>query len=306
MNPHAARPLRSVLYVPAGNERALAKAATLGADALILDLEDAVAPQMKEDARRALVAWHSARPDVPGLTVIRINALSTEWGAADLALAVQLAPDAILLPKVDTPRDLLEVGDALDEADPDGAVRLWAMVETPRGLLNIGALAELGRDPAARLSALVAGTNDLARETGTSLGDERRYAAPWLMQIVLAARAGHLAAIDGVMNDFSDEAGFVRECAQGAAMGFDGKTLIHPRQIGPANAAFSPSADAIAEARSIVAAFADPAHAGRGAIALGGRMVERLHLEGAERLLARAGLAAEGSGQSSSEIVFGG
>jgi citrate lyase subunit beta/citryl-CoA lyase len=161
------------------------------------------------------------------------------------------------------------------------------MIETPRALINIGAIAELGRDASSRLACLVAGTNDLALETGVSTEAGRRFMTPWLMQIVLAARAGGMAALDGVFNDFGNLAGFAAECADAAAMGFDGKTLIHPAQIEAANAAFAPPAEAVAQARAVVAAFGAPENAGKGVVALDGRMVERLHLAQAERLLAK-------------------
>ena len=219
---------------------------------------------------------------------MRVNALSSEWGAEDFAFVRSLEPDGILLPKVDTPRVILEAGDALDDEAVADRVKLWAMVETPRTLLNLGPIAELGRDPASRLAGLIAGTNDLVKDTGVLATPDRRYLMPWLMQIVLAARAGGLVALDGVMNDFRALDAFKRECADAAAMGFDGKTLIHPSQIGPANAAFSPSDTAVADARRIVDAFALPENEGKGVIVLDGRMVERLHLAQAERLLARA------------------
>ena len=279
---------RSVLYVPASNAKALAKAATLACDAVVVDLEDAVAPAEKVGARAALETWFAARGTAGRQVVVRINALSSEWGEADLALAARLEPDGILLPKVDTPREVLEAGDALDEAGVSDTVKLWAMIETPRAVLNIGHIAELGRDPAARLAAFVVGTNDLARDTGVSVRPDRRWLASWLMQIVLAARAGGVAVLDGVYNDFRDADGFARECAEAAAMGFDGKTLIHPSQIGAANAAFSPSAEALSEAEAIVAAFARPENAGRGVIQVGGRMTEILHLAQAEDLIRRA------------------
>ncbi|TIT07194.1 MAG: CoA ester lyase, partial [Mesorhizobium sp.] len=176
-----------------------------------------------------------------------------------------------------------------DNFVPDG-VKLWAMVETPKALLNIGAIAELGRDPAWRLACFVAGTNDLVKATGILATPDRRYLMPWLMQLVLAARAGGLDVIDGVANDFRDLDAFARECAEGAAMGFDGKSLIHPAQIEPANRAFSPAPEALAEARAIRDAFARPENAGKGVIALDGRMVERLHLAQAEKLLAKAAI----------------
>ncbi len=289
MSDHAPRRRRSVLYVPASNERALAKLATLACDAVVIDLEDSIAPDAKVLGRETLKAFFAGRAPGGMETIIRINALTSPWGADDLAVAADLEPDGILLPKVDTPRDLLEAGDMLDDADVPDRVRLWAMIETPKAMLNIGAIAELGRDPAARLACLVAGTNDLVKETGVLMTPDRRYLMPWLMQIVLAARAGGLDALDGVSNDFRDLDAFARECAEGAAMGFDGKTLIHPAQIVPANAGFSPSAEAVAEARKVVDAFAQPANAGKGVIALDGRMVEELHRVQAERTLSRAG-----------------
>ncbi|MGN6306076.1 MAG: HpcH/HpaI aldolase/citrate lyase family protein [Mesorhizobium sp.] len=278
------RPRRSALYIPVSNDKALAKAQSLDADVVIFDLEDAVAPADKQAARAKLAAIFAV-PAGRAERVVRINALSSEWGADDLAAALACAPDAILLPKVDTARDILEAGDVLDEAAAPDAVKLWAMIETPKALLNIGAIAELGRDPASRLACFVAGTNDLAKETGVF---DRRYLAPWLMQLVLAAKAGGLDLLDGVYNDFRDADGLARECAEGAAMGFDGKTVIHPSQIGPANAAFAPSETALADARAIRDAFAKPENAGKGVIGLDGKMVERLHLAQAEKLLAKA------------------
>jgi citrate lyase subunit beta/citryl-CoA lyase len=288
------RPRRSVLYVPASNERALAKISSLACDAAIIDLEDAVAPAEKVSAREKLAAFMKDRAAGGPEIVIRINPLAGEWGSDDLQLAGSLGPDAILLPKVDNPRDILEAGDMLDEAAVPNATALWAMIETPKAILNLGPIAELGRDAASRLGCLVAGANDLAKDTGIRISPDRRYLVPLLVQIVVAARAGGLAALDGVVNDFSDGGRLSRECDEAAAMGFDGKTLIHPSQIEPANKAFAPDPEALAEARSVVAAFALPENDGKGAIALDGRMVERLHLAEAERLLARAGLPASG------------
>jgi len=276
---------RSVLYVPASNEKALRKSAALPCDAVIYDLEDAVGPEEKEDARERLRGFlaGSGRPKCE--TVIRVNALSSEWGTGDLQVAGACRPDAILLPKIDGPRDILDVDAVLDETDAPRSIRLWAMVETARSVLNIGAIAELGRDPAARLSCLVAGTNDIAKETRVT---SRINMAPWLMQIVLAARAGNLTALDGVSNDFRDLEAFARECAEARAMGFDGKTLIHPAQIDPANAAFSPTAAEIAEAEAVVEEFSKPENRFRGVVSIQGRMVERLHLEQSEALLKKA------------------
>ena len=284
------RPRRSALYVPAANEKALAKIGQLACDCVIVDLEDAVAPGQKGEAREKMARFFAGREPDGKEMVIRINALASEWGADDLAAARACRPDAILVPKVETAHDLLDVDDALDEAEARPSLSLWAMIETPRALLNVGTLAALGRDRGARLSCLVAGTNDLVKDTGVRPGPGRRLLAPWLMQVVLAARAGGLDALDGVANDFSDLDAFAAECAQGRDMGFDGKTLIHPAQIAPANAAFSPSRDEIDAALAIRAAFALPDNAGKGVISLDGRMVERLHLDQAERLLGKAGL----------------
>ncbi|ESX97935.1 CoA ester lyase [Mesorhizobium sp. LNJC405B00] len=282
------RPRRSVLYVPASNDKALAKIATLACDAVIIDLEDAVAPADKIAARDKLAGIFASRPKRRCEMIVRVNALSSEWGNDDLLTAAKFEPDGILLSKVATPRDILEVGDVLDDNFAPDSVKLWAMIETPKAMLNIGAIAELGRDPASRLACFVAGTNDLVKETGILATPDRRYLVPWLMQMVLAARAGGIDMLDGVSNDFRDLDAFARECTEAAAMGFDGKTLIHPAQIETANRAFAPAPEALAQARAVKDAFALPENAGKGVIALNGRMVERLHLAQAEKLLAKA------------------
>lgn len=282
------RPRRSVLYVPASNDKALAKIATLACDAVIIDLEDAVAPADKIAAREKLAGIFTSRPKQHCEMIVRVNALASEWGADDLLAAAKFEPDGILLSKVATPRDVLEVGDVLDDNFAPDSIKLWAMIETPKAMLNIGAIAELGRDPASRLNCFVAGTNDLVKETGVLATPDRRYLVPWLMQMVLAARAGGIDMLDGVSNDFRDPEAFARECTEAAAMGFDGKTLIHPAQIDAANRTFAPAPEALAEARAVKDAFALPENAGKGVIALDGRMVERLHLAQAEKLLAKA------------------
>ncbi|UVK39676.1 CoA ester lyase [Mesorhizobium sp. AR10] len=287
------RPRRSVLYIPASNDKALAKIATLACDAVIIDLEDAVAPADKSSAREKLAGIFAKRPvaNHDGRRcemIVRVNALASEWGTDDLLAMAKCEPDGILLPKVDTPRDILEVGDVLDDNFAPDAVKLWAMIETPKAMLNIGAIAELGRDLASRLTCFVAGTNDLIKETGVLVTPDRRYLVPWLMQMLLAARAGGLDMLDGVSNDFRDLDAFARECAEAAAMGFDGKTLIHPAQIEAANRAFAPAPEAVAEARAVKDAFALAENAGKGVLALNGKMVERLHLTQAEKLLAKA------------------
>jgi len=290
MSTMPSRPRRSVLYMPATNEKALAKLPSLACDCVIFDLEDAVAPEAKADARERLRGFLTQnRPDRVEI-VVRINALSTEWGTEDLIAMRACRPHAILLPKIDTPRDVKEADEALDDMDAGRNLALWTMIETPKALLNIGAIAELGRDNATRLACFIAGTNDLVKDTGVRATPDRRYLMPWLLHIVLAARAGGLDALDGVSNDFRDLDAFARECAEGRNLGFDGKTLIHPAQIDPANTAFSPAEEEVREAQAIVAAFALPENAGKGVIRLDGRMVERLHLVQAERLLAKAGL----------------
>jgi citrate lyase subunit beta/citryl-CoA lyase len=285
----AYRPRRAVLFVPASNEKAIAKIPSLACDTVIFDLEDAVAPEAKAQARERLKAWFEARPKNGPECVIRVNPLASDWGLDDLRAVCTCAPDAVLLPKVNSPRDIHDFDDALDEADAPEGLKLWIMIETPKAMLNIGALAEFGRDRAARLDCFVAGTNDLIKDTGVLATPDRRYIMPWLLQMVLAARAGGLDVLDGVSNDFRDLDAFARECAEGAAMGFDGKTLIHPAQIEPALTAFSPVAEAVAEAEAVRSAFALPENAEKGVISIDGKMVERLHLAQAERLLARAG-----------------
>ncbi len=280
--------------MPAGNERALAKADTVDADVVIFDLEDAVDPAAKDDAREALRDFFRERRPKRPECVIRINALDSEWGTEDMLAARACLPDAILVPKVDGPGDIRQAADALVETDAPKTLRLWAMAETPLFLLNIAGIAALGHEPETRLDCFVTGTNDLIKDTGIDGGRGRTYLAPILTQIVVAARAGGLDVIDGVHNDFRDLDGLAAECEQGRAMGFDGKSLIHPAQIEAANTAFSPSPQEVAAAQAIVAAFARPEHAGKGVINLDGRMVERLHLAQAGKTLARAGAATTG------------
>ncbi|PRD40986.1 CoA ester lyase [Phyllobacterium phragmitis] len=286
------RPRRSVLYVPASNPRAMQKSVTLAADAIIFDLEDSVAPEAKAEAREALRAHFREHPVAAFERIIRINPLVSQWGGEDILAARACNPDAILLPKVDHPRNLIEAATALDEADAAYTMELWAMIETPRGILNADEVARLGSHSSARLGCFVIGPNDIARETGVDLTGGRMFLVPWLMQIVLAARAGGLDVLDGVYNDFGDAEGFARECRQGAAMGFDGKTLIHPSQVDAANRSFSPDETEIAEARAIVELFMRPENADKGVLSFDGRMVERLHLAQAERLLAKANMIA--------------
>jgi citrate lyase subunit beta/citryl-CoA lyase len=286
------RPRRSVPYMPAANDRALEKAQSIPADAIIFDLEDAVAPDAKPEARaKAVAAVRSGDYGNRELT-IRCNGLDTQWGADDVAAAGPAAPSAVVIPKVDSVEYLDRVSAILDDAGAPAAVRIWAMIETPRGILNAAVIAAAGRMPGSRLDCLVVGLNDLRKETGVLPQPGRSYLVPWLMQVVLAVSAYGLDAIDSVFNDFRDEQGFDAECLQGRAMGFAGKMLIHPAQIEPANRHFSPDPAAIAEAKAIISAFADPASDGLNVINAGGRMVERLHLVQAESLVHKARLIA--------------
>ena len=266
---------RSLLYVPAVNARALDKARGLPCDAVIVDLEDSVAPEAKDQARQAAVAALGA--GFGGReTAIRCNALDTPWGEADLKAALQARPDAVVLPKVRGPEDVAAVRAVLG-----GRIEIWAMIESCRAVLD---LARIAAEPS--LGALLMGTNDLAAEMRCRLTTGREALAGALSQTVIAARAHGLSPLDGPFNDFRDLGGLESQCRHAAEMGFDGKSLIHPAQIEAANALFSPSAERISWARAVIAAFeADP---GAGVLAVGGHMTERLHLAEARRVVATA------------------
>jgi citrate lyase subunit beta/citryl-CoA lyase len=270
---------RSVLYLPASNPRAIEKARGLNADAVILDLEDAVAPDAKSEARRAAVDALSAG-GFSGRVGVRINGLDTPWGAQDLAALSGLKPDFVVAPKIESPVAVRDVATRL----PDG-VALWIMVETPLSVLRLDAIAGAGAD--APLAALMLGINDFGERMNLVLDADRDPLKPWLAAVVAAARGHGLLAIDGVVNATDDADRLGAECRQGRAFGFDGKSLIHPAQIDAANTAFSPSPEEVAKAREVIAAFASADAGGRGAIRVGYRMVERLHLDAAHRLLAR-------------------
>lgn len=289
------RPRRSVLYMPGSNARALEKARTLPADGVILDLEDSVAPDGKAEARARVAETVKAGGFGPREVIIRINGLDTPWGQDDLDAAAGARPDAILLPKVERVEQLVTVGRRLEALGTPAETRVWAMIETPLAILDIRAIAAAARDPLTRLSVFVLGTNDLAKETRAALVPGRAPMVAWLTQAVLAARAFGIEVIDGVWNNFQDMDGFNAECAQGVSFGMDGKTVIHPTQIGPCNDAFSPPEAEVARARAIIAAFALPENAGKGVITLDGRMVELLHAEMAKRTVAVAdAIAARG------------
>ena len=281
-----ARPRRSVLYMPGANARALQKAKALPADALILDLEDAVAPEAKEEARALVSEAVREGGYGPREVVIRINALSTPWGEADLKAAVKAGPNAILAPKVDSAEDVARLDDALTAAGAHTDIALWVMIETPLAILNLKEIAAAGRST--RLSAFVMGTNDLAKDLRA---EQTPYREPFLAALsmsVSAARAFSLTVIDGVHNDIQDTGGFDAVCRQGRALGFDGKTLIHPSQIEACNAIFAPAEADVAQARDVIAAFAEPENAGKGVLKVNGRMTELLHLAEARRLVAVA------------------
>lgn len=283
------RPRRSALYLPASNAKAIAKARTLPADIVILDLEDAVAPEAKEAARAAAIAAVNEGGFGDREVAIRANGMNTPWGADDVAAIAQSAADAMLVPKVSTTGDIEHYQAALSLAPP--AMRLWAMIETCASIPNLGAIAALARDT--RLSLFVMGVNDLAKEMRARLTPERTPFLPFLSLTVAAARAHGVAILDGVCNEFRDLDVFRAEAAQGLLFGFDGKSLIHPDQIAPCNAVFSPDEAELAWARAVIDAFALPENAGKGAIRVDGKMAELLHLDDARRLLAVAARIAQ-------------
>ncbi len=277
------RPFRSVLYIPAAKPRALAKAATLPADAIIFDLEDAVAPDAKPGAR-ALLADALADTDYGSrATLVRINDLSTGWGADDIAAIAPARPDAILLPKVTGAADIAALAARLDAQPGTADTAIWAMMETPRGIL---AAADIARAP--RMAGMVMGTNDLAKDMQLHPGADRLALTTALQTTILAAKAEGLVAIDGVYNAFRDTDGLRAECDQGRALGFDGKTLVHPDQIAVANAAFAPSEDEIATARRRIAAHEDALARGDAVAVVDGQIVENLHIVSAKQILAKA------------------
>jgi citrate lyase subunit beta/citryl-CoA lyase len=281
------RPRRSVLYMPGSNPRALEKARDLPADVLILDLEDAVAPEAKLQARDAVVkAIQQGFGDREVL--VRINGLDTRWWVEDIDAAASARPHAVLVPKVSSPRQLQDLAARLVDMGTDPHVRVWAMMETPLAMLNVRDIAAAALDSETRLAGFVMGTNDLAKDTRARLVPGRAPMLPWLTNCLAAARAYGLDILDGVYNDIGDAAGFAAECRQARDLGFDGKTLIHPRQIEPCNEAFSPTAEEVDAARRIIAAFDLPENENKGVLQVDGRMIERLHAEMARRTVAIA------------------
>lgn len=282
------RPRRSVLYMPGSNARAIDKARTLPVDSVILDLEDAVAPDAKAQARDQVVAAVKAGGFGSREVMIRINGLDTPWSADDLTAAAAAGPDAIVVPKVSTVEQIEMLGQRLLDMKADLKTRLWAMIETPAAIFNIMALAATARDSETRLAGFIMGTNDLAKETRARQVPGRAPMVPWLATCVLAVRAHGIEILDGVYNDLGDTEGFIAECTQARDMGFDGKTLIHPNQIAPCNTVFSPGDDEVAQAKKMIAAFDLPENKDKGVVQIDGRMVERMHAEMARRTVAIA------------------
>ncbi|MEO1424648.1 MAG: CoA ester lyase [Pseudomonadota bacterium] len=292
--PAAHRPRRSVLYMPGSKSRALEKAEGLPADALILDLEDAVAPEEKPAARDLVYDAVEARRFGPREVIIRINGLDTEWGEADLTAAAAAGPDAILVPKIDRADEIVDIADRMAAAGAPEDTAIWAMMETPLGMLNAADIA--AAHP--RLACFVMGTNDLVKDLHASHTEMRLPLITGLGLCLLAARAHGLAIIDGVYNAFKDDDGLRAACQQGTELGFDGKTLIHPAQLAVTNEVFAPSADDIELAQSYVDAFEAAKARGEGVAVVNGRIVENLHVDNARRLLAEADAIAALAGAS--------
>jgi citrate lyase subunit beta / citryl-CoA lyase len=296
------RPRRSVLYMPGSNARALEKAHELPADGLILDLEDAVAPDAKLQARDAVVkALQKGFGDREVL--VRINGLETRWWVDDIDAAASARPDAVLVPKVSSPRQLQDLAARLVDMGTDPRVRVWAMMETPLAMLNVRDIAAAALDSETRLAGFVMGTTDLAKDTRARLVPGRAPMLPWLMNCLAAARAYGLDILDGVYNDLGNTEGFVEECRQARDLGFDGKTLIHPHQIEPCNQAFSPTPEEVEAARKIIAAFDLPENENKGVIQIDGRMVERLHAEMARRTVTIAEAIAKSRKQPAASVA---
>ena len=282
------RPRRSLLFMPGSNARALEKARNLPADVLILDLEDSVAPDAKGLARDQIAQAIAAKGFGKREIWVRTNSTDTPWFTDDVAMAAKAKPDGILVPKVSTVEDLNAIGARLAANGADASIKVWAMIETARAVLDADKLAATVHDEGSRLAGFAFGPNDISRETRIRMLPGRAAMLPMITHCILAAHAHGLEMLDGPYSDFSNADGFAQECLQARDLGFDGKTLIHPGQIEACNVIFTPPADEVAEARKILAAFDRPENAARGAIQLDGRMVERLHAEMARRTIAIA------------------
>ncbi len=276
------RPRRSVLYMPGANERALEKAQTIPADALILDLEDAVAPDAKPEARERVCAAATSGAYGTRELAIRANGIGTQWHDDDVAAIAKAGPDAIVIPKINSADEVHQIEKALEAGGAPERTRIWAMLETPVAMLSAQEIAASSD----RLAVLVMGTNDLAKELQAAHVPGRQPLLQGLGLCLLAARAAGKVILDGVYNDIKDEAGFLAECEQGRDLGFDGKTLIHPSQVEPCNTTFAPSPEDVDKAGRIIAAFEEAEADGRGVVTVDGRMVENLHVEQARRTLA--------------------
>jgi len=276
------RPLRSVLYMPGSNARALEKARTLAADGLILDLEDAVAPDAKALARDQVCAAVAARAYGRREVAIRVNGFGTAWAKDDIAAAAAAGPDAIVLPKVESAEMVGELEALIEAGGAPATTGMWFMIETPFGVLRAAEIAAASR----RATCFVMGTNDLAKDLQAAHTHAREPMLTSLGLCILAARAHGLAIVDGVHNNLQDEDGFRAACIQGRELGMDGKTLIHPKQIAPCNETFAPTADEIESAHRIVDAFSQAEAEGKGVVVVDGRLVENLHVENARRLIA--------------------
>ena len=282
--PKSARPRRSVLYMPGSNARALEKARTLPADGLILDLEDAVAPDAKELARKQVCEAATAGGFGMHEIIIRVNALSTRWGYEDIAMASKSGADALLLPKVESADAIRQMESIMEANGAPANMTIWAMMETPRSILESQ---QIGR-ASSRMECMVMGTSDLAKELDCAHTRERLPFVTSLGLCLLAARAAGLAILDGVYLDLNDEAGFEFACRQGSEFGFDGKTLIHPKQVGPCNRIFGPKPEDIAWSRQIIEAHAEAMARGAGVVVVNGKLVENLHVESARRMVSMA------------------
>ncbi|CCM61860.1 MAG: CoA ester lyase [Candidatus Microthrix parvicella] len=292
-NTEALRPRRSVLYMPGANTRALEKAKGLSADSLILDLEDAVAPDAKAEARDNVVAALTSGEYGNRELTIRVNGLDTDWHADDLAAAAAAGPAAVVVPKVNSPADVAAIEAGLQAGGAPEHTKIWAMVETPQAMLDCANIAAASE----RLTVLVMGTNDLAKELHAAHVPGRQPLLTGLGLCLLGARAAGKVILDGVYNDVRDPEGFEAECRQGAQMGFDGKTLIHPGQLDAANAVFAPADAEVESSREIIAAFEAAQREGKGVVTVNGRMIENLHVENARRVLAMADAIATSAGE---------
>ncbi len=287
------RPRRSILYMPGSNARAIEKARELPADGIILDLEDAVAPEAKAMAREQIKNALEKGGFGDREVFVRINGLDTRWWVDDLHAIADARPDAVLVPKISDPHQLQDLAARIVDMGTDPHIRVWAMMETPLAMINVGAIAAAALDSETRLSGFVMGTNDLAKDTRARIVPGRAPMLPWLTNCVAAARAIGIDILDGVYNDLGNAEGFADECRQARDFGFDGKTLIHPRQIEACNDAFSPAPEEVDAARKIIAAFDLPENQGKGVIQIEGRMVERLHADMARRTVAIADAIAQ-------------